>query len=31
MSDDELYRYDENKVRRKVVIFKGYDELGRLF
>ncbi|XP_068735837.1 regulating synaptic membrane exocytosis protein 1-like isoform X2 [Montipora capricornis] len=30
MSDDELYRHDENKVRRKVVTFKGHDESGRL-
>lgn len=27
LSDDELYRQDENKVRRKVVKFKGHDEL----
>ena len=27
LSDDELYRPDENKVRRKVVKFKGHDEL----
>ena len=29
LSDDELYRPDGNKVRRKVVKFKGDDELGR--
>lgn len=27
LSDDELYRPDENKVRRKVVKFKGHEEL----
>ena len=27
LSDDELYRSDENKVRRRVVKFKGHEEL----
>ena len=27
LSDDDLYRQDESKVRRKVVKFKGHDEL----
>lgn len=31
LSDDELYRLDENKVRRKVVKFKGYEELDYVF